>query len=220
MDTTYFKKSLSNEQSPKLKVNLFYHITPMVQSSNQRLTLEEFLALPEGDITYEFVNGEAVPKYKDDEMSPKFFHGSTTDALFILLSAWVQENGRVVIEWAIKLTRNQQDWMPVPDLTYVSYRRLPADWLLDEACPVAPELVIEIISPGQTFGEIAEIATDYLKGGVSRVWVVDTRARTVTVFAPSSLPITYRSDQVITDDLLPELEITPNTIFQRAGLIP
>lgn len=27
----------------------------MVQSSNQRLTLEEFLALPEGDITYEFV---------------------------------------------------------------------------------------------------------------------------------------------------------------------
>jgi hypothetical protein len=45
----------------------------MVQSSNQCLTLEEFLALPEGDITYEFVNGEAVPKYKDNEMSPKFF---------------------------------------------------------------------------------------------------------------------------------------------------
>lgn len=41
----------------------------MVQSSNQRLTLKEFLALPEGDITYEFVNGEAVPKYKDNEMS-------------------------------------------------------------------------------------------------------------------------------------------------------
>ena len=190
----------------------------MVQSSNQRLTLEEFLALPEGDITYEFVNGEAVPKYKDDEMSPKFFHGSTTGALFILLSAWAQAKGRVVIEWAIKLTRNQQDWMPVPDLTYISYHRLPGDWLLDEACPVAPELVIEIISPGQTFGEIAEKATDYLKAGVLRVWVVDTKARTVTVFTSSSLPITYRFDQVITDDLLPGLEITPNAIFQRAGL--
>jgi Uma2 family endonuclease len=35
----------------------------MVQSSNQRLTLEEFLALPEGDITYEFVDGEAVPNW-------------------------------------------------------------------------------------------------------------------------------------------------------------
>ncbi|MBN3922018.1 Uma2 family endonuclease [Nostoc sp. NMS4] len=192
----------------------------MVQSSNQRLTLEEFLALPEGDITYEFVNGEAVPKYKDHEMSPKFFHGSTTGALFILLSIWTQAKGRVVIEWAIKLTRNQQDWMPVADLTYISYNRLPVDWLLDEACPVAPELVIEIISPGQTFGEIAEKATDYLKAGVSRVWVVDTKARTVTVFVPSSLPITYRSHQLITDDLLPELEITPHAIFQRAGLNP
>ncbi|WP_228012936.1 hypothetical protein [Nostoc edaphicum] len=45
-----------------------------------------------------------------------------------------------------------------------------------------------------------------------------TRPRTVTVFAPSSLPITYRSHQVITDDLLPGLEITPHAIFQQAGL--
>jgi Uma2 family endonuclease len=192
----------------------------MVRSSDQSLTLEEFLALPEGDMTYEFVNGEAVPKYKDDEMSPKFFHGSTTGALFILLSAWAQAKGRVVIEWSIKLTRNQQDWIPVPDLTYISYHRLPADWLLDEACPVIPELVIEVISPGQTFGDIAAKATDYLKAGVSRVWVVDTKARTITVFAPSDLPITYRTEQVITDDLLPELAITPNTIFPQAGLNP
>ncbi|MBE9008491.1 Uma2 family endonuclease [Fortiea sp. LEGE XX443] len=192
----------------------------MVQYSNQPLTLDEFLALPEGDIKYEFVNGEAVPKYKDDEMSPKFFYGSTTGALFIILSAWAEAKGRVVIEWAIKLTRNQQDWMPIPDLTYVSYNLLAADWLQDEACPVTPELVIEIISPGQTFGDMAEKATDYLKAGVSRVWVVDTKARTITVFAASSFPITYRDHQIITDDVFPELEITPNAIFQRAGLNP
>lgn len=192
----------------------------MFQSSNQRLTVEEFLALPEGDVTYEFINGEAVPKYKDDEMSPKFFHGSTTGALFIILSTWAEKKGRVVVEWAIKLTRNQQDWVPIPDLTYISYNRLAADWLQDEACPVAPELVIEIISPGQTFGDMAEKATDYLKAGVSRVWVVDTKARTITVFAPSTFPITYRDHQVITDDLLPELKITPHAIFQRAGLNP
>ncbi|WP_413198785.1 Uma2 family endonuclease [Nostoc piscinale] len=190
----------------------------MVQSSNQRLTVEEFLALPEGDITYEFVDGEAVPKYKNDEMSPKFFHGATTGALFIILSIWAEKKGRVVVEWAIKLTRNQQDWIPIPDLTYISYNRLAADWLQDEACPVAPELVIEIISPGQTFGDMAEKATDYLNAGVSRVWVVDTKARTITVFVPASLPITYRHHQLITDDLFPELEISPNVIFQRAGL--
>ena len=64
----------------------------------RQLTLEEFLALPEGDITYELIDGEAVPKFKNDEMSPKFFHSSMTGALFILLSAWAEGKGRVVIE--------------------------------------------------------------------------------------------------------------------------
>ncbi len=190
----------------------------MTQLKTQ-LTLEEFLALPEGDVTYEFVNGAAVPKYKDDEMSPKFFHGSTTGALFILLSAWAQNKGRVVIEWGVKLKIENENWVPVPDLTYVSYNLLPADWLQDEACPVTPELVMEIISPGQTFGEMTEKATDYLQAGVLRVWVVDTKARTITIFAPACVPATYRDNLTISDDLLPELKITPNEVFQRAGLI-
>jgi Uma2 family endonuclease len=191
----------------------------MVQSPNKRLTLEEFLALPEGDVTYEFVNGEAIPKYKDEEMSPKFFHSRFQKTLLILLDQCLQNKGRVEVEWAVKLKIKNQDWLPVPDLTYVSYNLLPADWLQDEACPVPPELVIEIISPGQTFGEMAEKAASYIEAGVSRVWVVDTKARTITIFAPASVPITYRDNQLISDDLLPGLEITPNEVFQRAGLI-
>jgi Uma2 family endonuclease len=192
----------------------------MVQSPNKkRLTLEEFLALPEGDVTYEFVNGEAIPKYKDEEMSPKFFHSRFQKTLLILLDQCLQNKGRVEVEWAVKLKINNQDWLPVADLTYISYNLLAADWLQDEACPVPPELVIEIISPGQTFGEMVQKATDYLEAGVSRVWVVDTRARTITIFTPDQVPITYRDNQLISDNLLPGLEITPNEVFQRAGLI-
>lgn len=190
----------------------------MTQLKNQ-LTLEEFLALAEGDVIYELVDGEAVPKFKNDEMSPKFFHSLTTGALFILLSTWAIGKGRVVIEWAIKLKRHHQSWVPVADLTYISYNLLPADWLQDEPCPVAPELVIEIISPGQTFGEITEKASDYLNAGVLRVWVVDTKAQTITVFAPTSVPVTYRDSLVICDDLFPGLEFTPQEVFQQAGLI-
>jgi len=190
----------------------------MTQLKNQ-LTVEEFLALPETDTAYEFVNGEAVPKYQNDQMSPKFFHGSTTGALFILLSTWAQDQGRVVVEWGVKLTRNQENWIPVPDLTYVSYQRLAADWLKDEACPVIPELVIEIISPGQTFGNMIDKATDYLQSGILLVWIVDTISQTITVFTLSSLPVTFRGNQIISHEILPDLQITPHNIFQRAGLI-
>ncbi|MBD0346584.1 MAG: Uma2 family endonuclease, partial [Coleofasciculus sp. Co-bin14] len=98
------------------------------------------------------------------------------------------------------------------------YERLPAEWMVDEACPAPPELVIEIISPGQTFGEMTEKATDYLTAGVSRVWVVDSRAKSITVFIPNALPKTYRGNTAISDSLLPGLTLTTQQVFQQAGL--
>ncbi|MFM5983503.1 MAG: Uma2 family endonuclease, partial [Sphaerospermopsis kisseleviana] len=52
----------------------------MIAIKNQ-LTLEEFLNLAEEDITYELVNGEAIPK-----MSPKRFHSRLTIALCLILT--------------------------------------------------------------------------------------------------------------------------------------
>lgn len=184
----------------------------MIQAKNQ-LTLLEFLTLPQGDITYELVNGEALPK-----MSPKRFHSRLTGTLYTLLTQWCQEQGEVGIEWAVTLTRNGQDWVPVPDLLYISYTRLSRDCVLDEACPVQPELVIEIISPGQSFGDLAEKAVDYLQAGVLRVWVVDIHARTITVFYPDAPPQTKRGDATLTDTLLEGMQLTPQQVFQQAGL--
>jgi Uma2 family endonuclease len=180
----------------------------MVQSLTQALTLAEFLALPESDTAYELIDGQAIPK-----MSPKFFHSNAQKNLLFLLDPWSQGRGRVVPEWAVTLKRNGKDWVPVPDLLYVSNDRLTAGWMADEACPVPPELVIEIISPGQTFGEMTEKATDYLAAGVSRVWVLDSQAKSVTVFLPEALPKTYRGNTAIADVLLPDLQLTPQQIF-------
>ena len=183
-------------------------------SSTSKLTIEEFFNLPEADRPYELIDGRAITK-----MSPKSFHAAVQAALIILLQSWCQDRGRIYPEWAIRLTRNGVDWVPVPDLTYISHERLRADWILDEACPVAPELAIEIISPGQTFGDLAEKATDYLQAGVARVWLIDSRSQSITIFYPDTLPKTFRGDSVIIDELLPELEITPQQIFQQAALV-
>lgn len=184
----------------------------MLQIKNH-LTLEEFLALPFGDITYELVDGEARPK-----MSPKRFHSRLTVALCQLLTQWCQNHGEVGIEWAVTLKRNGRDWVPIPDLLYISYTRLPTDVLEDEACPIPPELVIEIISPDQTFGEMSEKATDYLNAGVLRVWVIDAKAKSVTIFYPDAPPQTKRGEVSLADSLLEGLQLTPQQIFQQAGI--
>ncbi len=179
-----------------------------------KLTIEEILELSEGDITYELKEGAAHPK-----ISPKRFHSRLTGALYQLLSDWNKERGEVGIEWAIILKRNGQDWVPVPDLLYISYEKLPEDRFEDEACPIPPELVIEIISPGQLFGDLSEKATDYLKAGVSRVWIIDSPGKTITIFYPSAPPLTKRVGDTLSDEMLPELELKVDKVFDKAGIL-
>ncbi|MDF0553785.1 Uma2 family endonuclease [Kamptonema sp. UHCC 0994] len=183
-------------------------------NAGTKLTLEDFLALPQGDVHYEFVDGQAVPK-----VSPKYFHSSLQLALMLLIRAWSRARGRVLPEWALILKRNGQDWAPVPDLTYISYEGLPASWKRNQACPVPPELVIEIISPDQTLKEFEDKAKDYFAAGVLRVWVVDPEAMTIRIFYPDGLIEIYTDRTPIVDLLLPGLELSTRQIFEEAELI-
>ncbi len=150
--------------------------------STTKFSLQEFLDLRAND-RYEFIDGEIRRK-----MSPKYKHSRLQGRLFRLLDDWgtVQQCGRVCPEWAVVLKRREQDWVPVPDLTYVSYEKLSVEWEEDEPCPVQPELVIEIISPGQSFGEMTSKATDYLLAGVDRLWIVDNQAQSMEYAANSN----------------------------------
>jgi Uma2 family endonuclease len=182
-------------------------------SIKHQLTLQEFLNLPEEDITYELVNGEAKPK-----MSPKRFHSRLTIALCIILAQWAENKGEVGVEWAVILKKRGKDWVPVPDLLYISYARFSSDVIENEACPIPPDLVIEIISPDQSFGEMSAKATDYLDAGVMRVWVIDPKSKTVTIFYPDVRPQTKRGTDSLEDALFPGLVISAEQIFNQAGI--
>ena len=186
----------------------------METTTTQNLTLEEFLALPNNDVTYELVDGEARPK-----MSPKRFHSRVTLALGLLLDNWNQDTGEIGIEWAVTLKRKGKDWCPVPDLLYVSKERLGDIALANEPCLVSPELVIEIISPSQAFSDLSEKAVDYLNAGVDRVWLIDSKVKKVTIFYPDAPPQIKQKEESLADDILPGLSLTPQQIFSKAGLV-
>ena len=184
----------------------------MITTTN--LTVDEFWALPEGETNYELVDGIAIAK-----VSPKSFHSFLQFALCTLIKPWCKGRGRVGPEWAVSLKRNGKDWVPTPDVTYVSYDRLPKSWKANDACPVPCNLAIEIISPGQTISEFEEKARDYLNAGVSRVWVVNPKAISITAFSPDGIPQQYQGNTKIIDSLLPGLELSTQLIFEEAELI-
>jgi len=179
-----------------------------------QLSIQYFLDLPESNERYELVDGQLKPK-----MSPKYKHSTLQLRLLMALNQWCEQlgHGRVRPEWDVVLRRQEEDWVPIPDLTYVSYERLPEEWDEDEPCPVPPELVIEIISPGQTFSELTQKATDYLRAGVDRLWVVEPKAQSVAIFRRDDLPQTVWKEGVIGDPVLPQLVLPVSRLFAKRG---
>ena len=178
----------------------------MVDTLTKKLTQAEFWAIADAaDITYELIDGVAIAK-----MSPKYFHSRATGKLYAILNDWAVKCGRVGIEWAINLT---DEFTPVPDLLYISFDRLPVTWAENTACPIAPELAIEIISPGQTFGQMIQKASIYLNNDVLRVWIIDPSTQSLTVFYPDTAPVTYTDEKIISDSIFPELSIVTSQLF-------
>jgi len=73
--------------------------------------------------------------------------------------------------------------------------------------------VIEIISPGQTFGGLTEKAEDYLNASIDRVWIVDPQAQTVTIFYQGGGFETKQKNDAIADFLLPQLSLPVAQLF-------
>ena len=80
------------------------------------------------------------------------------------------------------------DTVREPDVALVQRERISARGVPDGYWPGPPDLAVEIRSAGDRSSEIREKAAEYLEVGVRLVWVVDSRAQTVTVYRPDAVP--------------------------------
>jgi Uma2 family endonuclease len=71
----------------------------------------------------------------------------------------------------------------VPDLSFVSWKRLPGRVLPTEPIPgLVPDLAVEVLSESNTPAEMKRKLGEYFQAGVRLVWYVDPKARTVRVY--------------------------------------
>lgn len=157
----------------------------------------------------ELVEGKIVP------MSPTgFLHGDIEAELGTALRSWARETrrGRAVGGEVGIYIRRDPDTVRAADLLYISHERLagrtPVGYL-----DVAPELVVEILSPDDRWDDVMEKLADYFAAGVDRAWVVAPKLR--SVFAYRSLT---ESRQLGEGDLLSDEEILPGFSLPVAQL--
>ena len=88
------------------------------------------------------------------------------------------------------------------DLSYLAADRLPAG---DAGyLTIPPDLVVEVVSPGDRASEVREKAAEWLGAGVREVWVLYPESREVYVYSATAHPRVLTADDEITGgDVVP-----------------
>lgn len=115
-------------------------------------------------------------------------------------------------------TRYFGNQVRMPDVAVILRRRLPGGKLpKDQICPVAPDLAIEVLSPGNTKQEIARKLQVYFDSGVRLAWVVNPRKRSVLVYtSPEDFSKLGEDDVLDGGDVLPGFRLSIREWFEAA----
>lgn len=143
------------------------------------ITAADLLAMKDDGYRYELVAGELR------KMSPAGNeHGRITARIMLRLAAHVEQHDcghTYAAETGFRIAQSP-DTVRAPDAAFVSHRRLAG---LEEAIgylPLAPDLVVEVVSLNDRFSEVESKATNWLQAGSQVVLVADPRTRTLRVY--------------------------------------
>lgn len=91
-----------------------------------------------------------------------------------------------------------------PDASFVAKGRFLNDQSPDGDISIQPDLVVESISPNDSFEEIEERVNDFLKAGVRLIWIVSPVNKTVLIRRPDkSAAMLDVTDTLSGEDVVP-----------------
>jgi Uma2 family endonuclease len=181
-----------------------------------QMTAEELLALPDDGMRHELLAGELRTMAPTGRR-----HGRIAAELTTILNQYVKER-RLGEVWGAEtgciLARNP-DTVRAADVSFVRRERLGAQLDDQGYWPGAPDLVVEVLSPSDRRGEVAEKVATWLRHGARMVVVVDPRRRTVAVHRPHAPTRTLTgADPLDGEDVVPGWSLAVGALFANEGL--
>jgi Uma2 family endonuclease len=180
---------------------------------SHRWTSADLERIPEDDIRREIIDGELYVS-----TTPHANHQGTCGEIFWLLRAWDHAAGvgRAYLNPGVIFADDDD---VVPDVMWISSRRITEVYRLDGHFYGPPELVVEVLSPGSSNERRDRVAKLrlYSRRGVDEYWIADWRARTIEIFRRYGTAlakiVTLAGTDLLTSPLLPGFETTVDRIF-------
>jgi Uma2 family endonuclease len=178
--------------------------------TERRLTLEEFLALPERKPALEFEDGVVTRK-----VTPKMRHSALQVFLVKRIDTFAMP--RQLARAFSELRTTFAGASRVPDVAVFVWDRIPTDAtgrLVDDVFE-PPDIAIEIVSPKQGVNTLVRRCLRYAQNGVRMALLVDPNDESVIVFRPDAPDRALRGADVIDfGEIIHGFELAVRELFE------
>lgn len=178
----------------------------------QKLTLEQYLELPEDKPYREFIDGEVIAK-----VAPRQSHGIVQMALGPELFDAADRAGFMVGS-EVRYIFGTPERAYLPDVALVSWDRAQLDerGRLSSHQRLAPDLAIEVLSPGQNASLLLDRVAFFLKHGVRLLLLIDDEREQAMVYRPGTEPeLVSTPGRIDLAPVLPGASVDLGSLFRR-----
>jgi Uma2 family endonuclease len=175
-----------------------------------RITVDEFEATC-GDERVELIDGVIVP------MTPASYEPSRVTmkiALRLGMHVLPRQLGDVLSAEAGFVLFPDRETVLAPDVAFVRAGREPQGEARWHFARLAPDLVVEVLSPSDRAQDMRAKVAMYQEAGVPLTWVVDPHMKTVAVLALGQPPVVLTAaDMLDGGEVLPEFRVEVSELF-------
>jgi Uma2 family endonuclease len=182
----------------------------MLETTARKITLEEFLKLPETKPASEYIEGEISQK-----PMPQGKHSRLQGKLVSSIENLVTERPVALAFPELRCTFGGRSL--VPDVVVLRWESISRDEKGEIANTFAksPDWAIEILSPEQNQTKVIKNILHCLQHGSSLGWLIDPEERSVLIFLQGKQPqlLELDNDLLPVPDFLPDLKLTVGELF-------
>lgn len=179
---------------------------PIPETTQERLfTAEEYAALPSDGPLRELIQGRIV------DVPP----AGTDHSILAIWIATLLNN--VVLPRRLGIVTGEQggyllseNTVRAPDAAFMSWGRLRRQGAYAVG---GPDLVVEVVSPGDSAGDLQLKINDYVSAGTRLLWVVYPDTRQIVVHTPEAARTLNQADTLDGGDVLPGFSTPVSAIF-------
>ena len=107
-----------------------------------------------------------------------------------------------------------------PDLAFVRHGRLPGGKPEEGWLSVAPDLAVEVVSPGDTVQDLEQKLDEYREAGIPLIWVIYPVTRRAHVLGSNRARVELGPDGILDgEDVLPGFKLPLAELFEAAEAV-